>query len=232
MIDLHYWTTPNGHKITLFLEESGLPYRIVPVNIGKGEQFSPSFLNIAPNNRIPAIVDHEPLEGEQPLPIFESGAILLYLADKTHQFIPDDLRGRNEALQWLFWQMGGLGPMAGQNHHFVQYAPEPIAYAQERYIKETARLYGVLNKHLADGRDYIAGDYSIADMASYPWIVPYKRQQQDLADFPHLARWFERIANRPATKRAYALAEQINIAPVVDEETRKLLFNQDASTVR
>lgn len=232
MIDLHYWTTPNGHKISMFLEESGLPYRIVPVNIGKGEQFTASFLNIAPNNRIPAIVDHAPLEGSQPLSIFESGAILLYLADKTHQFIPDDLRGRNETLQWLFWQMGGLGPMAGQNHHFVQYAPEPIPYAQDRYIKETARLYGVLNKHLADGRDYIAGDYSIADMASYPWIVPHTRQQQDLADFPHLALWFERVRDRPATRRAYALVEQINTAPVVDEETRKLLFNQDASTVR
>ncbi|MCS3835600.1 GST-like protein [Pseudomonas sp. JAI111] len=232
MIDLHYWTTPNGHKISMFLEESGLPYRIVPVNIGKGEQFTASFLNIAPNNRIPAIVDHAPLEGSQPLSIFESGAILLYLADKTHQFIPDDLRGRNETLQWLFWQMGGLGPMAGQNHHFVQYAPEPIPYAQDRYIKETARLYGVLNKHLADGRDYIAGDYSIADMASYPWIVPHTRQQQDLADFPHLALWFERVLDRPATRRAYALVEQINTAPVVDEETRKLLFNQDASTVR
>lgn len=232
MIDLHYWTTPNGHKITMFLEESGLPYRIVPVNIGKGDQFTPSFLEIAPNNRIPAIIDHEPLDIGQPLSVFESGAILLYLADKTHQFIPIDLRGRNETLQWLFWQMGGLGPMAGQNHHFVQYAPEPIPYAQERYIKETARLYGVLNKHLADGRDYIACDYSIADMASYPWIVPHQRQQQDLGDFPHLARWFERVGARSATKRAYALADQINTAPVVDEETRKFLFHQDASTVR
>jgi GST-like protein len=232
MIDLHYWTTPNGHKVTLFLEESGVPYRIVPVNIGKGDQFTPSFLKIAPNNRIPAIVDHSPLDGVQPLSIFESGAILLYLADKTHQFIPDDLRGRNEVLQWLFWQMGGLGPMAGQNHHFVQYAPEQIPYAQERYVKETARLYGVLNKQLADGRDYIAGDYSIADMASYPWIVPHTRQQQNLADFPHLARWFGRVGDRPATKRAYALAQQINTAPVVSEETRELLFSQDASTVR
>lgn len=232
MIDLHYWTTPNGHKITIFLEESGLPYRIVPVNIGQGDQFTPSFLKIAPNNRIPAIVDHEPLDGGEPLSVFESGAILLYLADKTHQFIPQDLRGRNEALQWLFWQMGGLGPMAGQNHHFVQYAPEPIAYARTRYIKETARLYGVLNKHLADYRSYIAGDYSIADMACYPWIVSHQRQQQDLGDFPHLARWFERVGERDATKRAYALADQINTAPVVDEETRKLLFDQDASTVR
>ena len=232
MIELHYWTTPNGHKITMFLEESGLPYRIVPVNIGKGDQFTSSFLNIAPNNRIPAIIDHEPVDNGQPISVFESGAILLYLADKTHQFIPIDLRGRNETLQWLFWQMGGLGPMAGQNHHFVQYAPEPIPYARERYIKETARLYGVLNKHLADGRDYIAGVYSIADMACYPWIVPHQKQQQDLGDFPHLARWFERVGARPATKRAYALADQINTAPVVDEETRKLLFNQDANTVR
>ena len=230
MIDLHYWTTLNGHKISMFLEESGLPYRIVPVNIGKGEQFTASFLSIAPNNRIPAIVDHEPLGGGQPLPIFESGAILLYLADKIHQFIPNDIRGRNETLQWLFWQMGGLGPMAGQNHHFVQYAPESIPYAQERYIKETARLYSVLNKRLADGRDYIAGDYSIADMACYPWIVPYVRQNQNISDFPHLAIWFERVSNRAATKRAYALADQINTAPVVNDETRKLLFNQDAST--
>lgn len=232
MIDLHYWTTPNGHKITMFLEESGLPYRLVPVNIGKGDQFTPSFLKIAPNNRIPAIVDHEPTFGVQPISVFESGAILLHLADKLSRFIPADLRGRNEALQWLFWQMGGLGPMAGQNHHFVQYAPRPIPYAQARYINETARLYGVLNKHLADGREYIAGDYSIADIASYPWIVPHRRQQQDLADFPHLARWFKRVGDRPATKRAYALGELINTAPVVDEETRKLLFNQDARTVR
>lgn len=232
MIDLYYWTTPNGHKITMFLEEAGLPYRVVPVNIGKGEQFAESFLKIAPNNRIPAVVDHSPADGGQPLSVFESGAILLYLADKIRQFIPDDLRGRNETLQWLFWQMGGLGPMAGQNHHFVQYAPDPIPYARERYIKETSRLYGVLNKHLSDGRDYVVGQYSIADMAIYPWIVPHSRQQQDLADFPHLAKWFARVGNRPATTRAYELAKQINTAPVVDDETRKLLFNQDASIIR
>ncbi|MCY1429641.1 Disulfide-bond oxidoreductase YfcG [compost metagenome] len=231
MIDLHYWTTPNGHKITLMLEETGLPYRIIPVNIGKGEQFEPDFLKIAPNNRIPAIVDHAPADAGQPLSVFESGAILLYLADKCGQFIPGNLRGRNETLQWLFWQMGGLGPMAGQNHHFTQYAPEPIPYAIERYVKETGRLYGVLNKHLADGRPYISGEYSIADMACYPWVVPYERQQQDLKHFPHLAKWFERIAQRPATTRAYALADAINTAPVVDEESRKLLFGQDASSV-
>ena len=232
MIDLYYWTTPNGHKITLFLEEAGLPYRIVPVNIGRGDQFKPEFLRIAPNNRMPAIVDHAPADGGAPLSVFESGAILLYLADKTKQFIPLDLRGRNMVLQWLFWQMGGLGPMAGQNHHFVQYAPEQLPYAIERYVKETARLYGVLNKQLSDGREFIAGNYSIADMACYPWIVPYERQRQKLEDFPHLARWFERVGQRPATERAYALAREVNTAPVVDDAAKGVLFGQDASTVR
>jgi GST-like protein len=231
MIDLYYWTTPNGHKITMFLEEAGMPYRIVPINIGKGEQFAPDFLRIAPNNRMPAIVDHQPADGGQPLSLFESGAILVYLADKTGKFIAPDLRGRNETIQWLFWQMGGLGPMAGQNHHFTQYAPAPIAYAIERYVKETARLYAVLNKRLAD-RDYIAGDYSIADMACYPWIVPHEKQGQNLDDFPNLKRWFSVIRERPATLRAYALAKEINPAPVVTEEAKKLLFGQDASTVR
>ncbi|MEE5065582.1 glutathione binding-like protein [Pseudomonas alliivorans] len=210
MIDLHYWTTPNGHKISLFLEESGLAYKVFPVNIGKNEQFEPDFLSISPNNRIPAIVDHDPADGGAPLSLFESGAILLYLAEKTGRFIPSDLRGRQEVSQWLFWQMGGLGPMAGQNHHFNRFAKEKIPYAIERYVNETARLYGVLNKRLAD-RDFVAGsDYSIADMAIYPWIVPHTYQQQDLNDFPHLKRWFERIATRDATKRAYALAERIN----------------------
>jgi GST-like protein len=231
MIDLHYWTTPNGHKITLFLEEAGLPYRIHPVNIGKGEQFDPAFLAIAPNNRIPAIVDQAPADGGAPISIFESGAILLYLAEKTGQFIPADLRGRTEVLQWLFWQMGGLGPMAGQNHHFVQYAPERIAYAMERYVKETARLYAVLDKRLAD-REFIAGaHYSIADMASYPWVVPHERQQQNLDDFPNLKRWFTAIAARPATQRAYALADTINKKPVMDEDAKKIMFGQDATTV-
>ena len=232
MIDLYYWTTPNGHKITLFLEESGLPYRIVPINIGRGEQFASEFLRISPNNRIPAIVDTAPADGGEALSIFESGAILLYLADKTRRFIPSDLRGRNLALQWLFWQMGGLGPMAGQNHHFSQYAPEPIAYAIERYVKETARLYAVLNKHLADGREFIAGEYSIADMACYPWIVPHEKQRQNLADFTHLARWFERIQQRPATERAYARATQINSQPVVDEAAKRILFGQDSASIR
>lgn len=232
MIDLYYWTTPNGHKITMFLEEAGLPYRIIPVNIGRGEQFRPEFLRIAPNNRIPAIVDHKPADGGDPLSVFESGAILLYLAEKTGRFLPVDLRGRTMTLQWLFWQMGGLGPMAGQNHHFVQYAPQPLPYAIDRYVRETGRLYGVLNKHLADGREFISGDYSIADMACYPWVVPHERQRQKIEDFPHLARWFERVRTRPATARAYALAQEINTAPVVDAASRQILFGQDAATVR
>ncbi|AEE66686.1 glutathione transferase [Bordetella pertussis] len=232
MIDLYYWTTPNGHKITLFLEETGLPYRIHPVNISKGEQFQPEFLAIAPNNRIPAIVDQAPADGGTPIPLFESGAILLYLAEKTGQFIPADLRGRADVLQWLFWQMGGLGPMAGQNHHFSAYAPERIPYAIERYVKETNRLYGVLDRQLAQ-REFVAGDYSIADMAAYPWIVPHERQGQDLNEFPNLKRWFEAIGARPATQRAYALADRINTKPSVDtEESRRVLFGQTAANVR
>ena len=205
MIDLHYWPTPNGHKVTMLLEETAMPYRIVPVNIGKGEQFKPEFLAISPNNRMPAIVDHRPLEGGPPISVFESGAILLYLADKIEQFIPSGIRGRTEVTEWLFWQVAGLGPMAGQNHHFSRYAPEKIPYAIDRYVKETNRLYGVLNKRLA-GREFIAGDYSIADMAAYPWVVPHEAQGQNLSDFPHLKRWFETIKVRPATVRAYELA--------------------------
>ena len=210
MIDLYYWTTPNGHKISLFLEEAGLPYTMHPVNIGQGEQFKPDFLKIAPNNRIPAIVDQQPADGGATLSLFESGAILLYLAEKTGQFLPKDLRGRQEALQWLFWQMGGLGPMAGQNHHFSQFAPEKIPYAIKRYVDETARLYGVLDRRLAD-RDFVAGsEYSIADMAIYPWIVSHQWQSQNLADFPHVERWFNSIKQRPATERAYAWVAKIN----------------------
>lgn len=232
MIELYYWTTPNAHKITLFLEETGLPYSIHPVNIGKGDQFNPDFLSIAPNNRIPAIVDQAPRDGGDAISIFESGAILLYLADKTGRFIPDNLRGRNMVLQWLFWQMGGLGPMAGQNHHFNVYAPEKIPYAIDRYVRETARLYGVLNKRLA-GREFIAGDYSIADMACYPWIVSHERQGQDLAQFPELKRWYDTIAQRPATQRAYALVDDINPSPAgYDAQANSILFGQDASTVK
>ena len=230
MIDLYYWTTPNGHKITIFLEEARVPYRIIPVNIGKGDQFKPDFLRIAPNNRIPAIVDTAPADGGAPIRVFESGAILQYLGEKTGQFLPDDIRGRVGVMQWLFWQMANLGPMAGQNHHFVQYAPERIAYAMERYVKETNRLYGVLNKRLSD-QPYIAGEYSIADMASYPWVVPHERQQQKLDDFPHLRRWFDRMAARPAVRRAYDRAREINQQPVVSEESKSILFGQTAAVV-
>ncbi|MBW4616257.1 MAG: glutathione S-transferase N-terminal domain-containing protein [Desmonostoc vinosum HA7617-LM4] len=231
MIELYYWTTPNGHKITMFLEESGLPYTIVPVNIGAGEQFQPDFLKISPNNRIPAIIDKEPKDGGGAISVFESGAILLYLAEKTGQLIPQDLRDRVVVLEWLFWQMGGLGPMAGQNHHFSIYAPEKIEYAIDRYVKETGRLYAVLDKQLAN-REFIASDYSIADIAAYPWIVPYERQGQKLEDFPNLKRWFETIKARPATIRAYEKAETFKNQALDLEKSRDLLFNQSAKTVQ
>ncbi len=235
MIDLYYWTTPNGHKITMFLEETGLKYKVVPINIAKGDQFKPEFLAIAPNNRIPAMVDHAPKGGARPISIFESGAMLLYLAEKTGKFLPADFYGRYDAIQWTFWQMGGLGPMAGQNHHFRNYAVEKIQYAIDRYVNETNRLYGVLNKRLAD-REFIAGEYSIADMASYPWVVGYKNQGQEIDDFPHLKRWLETIRARPATERAYAMAKEINPnfgQPAIrTEEERKLLFGQTAAVVR
>ncbi|MGH1396381.1 MAG: glutathione binding-like protein [Trichormus sp.] len=208
MIDLYYWTTPNGHKITVFLEEVGLPYKIIPVNIAAGDQFKPEFLKISRNNRIPAIVDHEPQGNGEPISVFESGAILLYLAEKTQKLIPSNIRERVDVLQWLFWQVGGLGPMAGQNHHFSLYAPEKIEYAINRYVNETARLYGVLDKRLAD-REFLAGDYSIADIAIYPWIVPHQRQSQNLDNFPNLKRWFEAIQIRPAVIRAYEKAETL-----------------------
>jgi GST-like protein len=229
MIDLYYWPTPNGHKITMFLEEAGLPYRVVPVNIGAGEQFKPEFLAISPNNRMPAIVDHTPIGGGPPISVFESGAILLYLADKAEQFIADDARGRAEVLEWLFWQVAGLGPMAGQNHHFSRYAPDKIPYAIERYVKETNRLYGVLDRRLAD-REFVAGAYSIADMAAYPWIVPHEAQGQKLADFPNLNRWFAAIGSRPATVRAYDVGKPYEGGLTLSEEQRKILFGQTART--
>jgi GSH-dependent disulfide-bond oxidoreductase len=208
MIDLYYWMTPNGHKIPIFLEEAELPYTIHPINISKGDQFQPAFLQISPNNRIPAIVDQNPIDNNEPISVFESGAILQYLAEKTGKFLPADIRGRVETMQWLFWQVGGLGPMLGQNHHFNQYAPEKIPYAIQRYIKETERLYGVLDKQLQD-REYIVGEYSIADMAVYPWTVAHKSQEIDLNNFPNVKRWFKSMQNRPAVKRAYAQAETI-----------------------
>jgi len=231
MIELYYWPTPNGHKVTMFLEEAGLDYRIHPVDISAGDQFKPEFLAFSPNNRMPAIIDTKPADGGEPVTVFESGAILLYLAEKTRKFLPADLRGRKTVTEWLFWQMGGLGPMAGQNHHFGIYAPEKLAYAIARYVNETNRLYGVLDRRLA-GRSFIAGDdYTIADMASYPWIVPWKRQQQNLDDCPDLRRWFDAIRARPATVRAYAKREPYASRPAVTEEGRKILFGQTAASV-
>jgi GST-like protein len=231
VIELHYWPTPNGHKVTMLLEEAGIPYEIKPVDISAGDQFKPEFLRISPNNRMPAIVDHAPADGGAPIAVFESGAILLYLAEKIGRFLPADLRRRTTVLEWLFWQVGGLGPMAGQNHHFVQYAAEKIRYAVDRYVKETNRLYGVLD-HRLDGRPFIAGsDYSIADMAAYPWIVPHKRQGQSLDDFPNVKRWFETIRARPATIRAYEKGKPWMSRPAVTEEGKKILFGQTAASV-
>ncbi len=231
MIELYYWPTPNGHKITMFLEEAGLPYEIRPVDISAGDQFKPEFLAISPNNRMPAIVDDDPPGGGEPVSVFESGAILMYLAEKTGRFLPTDVRGRKAVLEWLFWQVGGLGPMAGQNHHFVQYAPEKIPYAMNRYVNETNRLYGVLDRQLA-GRDYIAGEYSIADMACYPWIVPHERQQQNLDEFSNVKSWFERVRVRPATMRAYQKGEPYMNRPAVTEEGKKILFGQTAADIK
>lgn len=229
MIDLYYWPTPNGHKITIFLEEAGLDYVIKPVDISVGDQFKPEFLAFSPNNRMPAMIDHAPADGGEPITVFESGAILVYLAEKTGRFMSHDVRGRKTAVEWVFWQIGGLGPMAGQNHHFVQYAPERIPYAVDRYVNETNRLYGVLDRRLA-GREWIAGDYSIADMASYPWIVPWKRQQQDLDAFPNLRRWFNAMRARPAVVRAYEKGAALAQRPAVTEEGKKLLFGQTAAS--
>ena len=232
MIDLHYWPTPNGWKISIMLEECGLPYALKPVNIGRGEQFSAAFLAISPNNRMPAIVDHDPPGGGAPIAVFESGAILIYLAEKTGRFLPADLRGRHATLQWLMWQMGGLGPMAGQNGHFLLYAPEKIPYALERYAKEVNRLYGVLDAQLARTGQYVAGsEYSIADMAIFPWIRTHKAQQISLADFPHVARWYKLLFERPAVQRGVDLGKELRL-PKMDDEARKALFGQTAQSVR
>lgn len=225
MIDLYYWPTPNGWKVSIMLEECGLDYRIVPVNIMRGEQFKPEFLKIGPNNRMPVIVDHS--AAGAPISIFESGAILIYLAEKTGQFMPKDLQGRFEVIQWLMWQMGGLGPMAGQAHHFRQYSPEKIPYAIDRYTKEVGRLYGVMNTRLSD-REYLAGDYSIADMASYPWVVPYERQGQSFDTLPHLKRWFEAMKARPGVERGMAAGKELRNDKPLDDEARKILFGQEA----
>ena len=231
MIELHYWPTPNGHKITMFLEEAELDYTIRPINISAGDQFKPEFLAFSPNNRMPAIIDRDPADGGEPVTVFESGAILLYLAEKTGRFLPADLRGRKTVTELLFWQMGGLGPMAGQNHHFGVYAPEKLPYAISRYVNETNRLYGVMDRRLAEYPFLAGDDYSIADMAAYPWVVPWKRQQQNLDDFASLRRWFDSIRERPATLRAYAKGEPYSAQPAVTEEGKKLLFGQTAASI-
>ena len=222
MIDLYTWPTPNGHKVHIMLEETGLAYRVIPVDIGRGDQFDPAFLAISPNNRMPAIVDHDGPDGEA-ISIFESGAILVYLAGKTGRFMPDDTRGRTLVMQWLMFQMGGIGPMFGQCHHFRNYAPEPIAYAIDRYTNETGRLYGVLDKRLGEA-DYMAGDYSIADMATYPWTRSIERQGVDPADYPNVVRWQQRLEERPAVVRGCAvLSDRQRSAEMTDEE-RDILF--------
>jgi GSH-dependent disulfide-bond oxidoreductase len=227
-IELYYWPTPNGFKITIMLEECGLPYEIKPVNIGKGDQFEPSFLKIAPNNRMPAIIDPDG-PGGKPISVFESGAILQYLGRKTGKFYPKDERARVAVDEWLFWQMGGLGPMAGQAHHFRNYAPEKVQYGIDRYTNEVNRLYGVMNRRLAD-HDYLAGEYSIADMASFPWVRPYKNQGQELSEFPNLDAWFKRMLARPAVAIGVKVAEELraNYDLSKDKAAQAILFGQKA----
>jgi GST-like protein len=224
MIDLHFYPSPNGLKIAIMLEECGLPYRICFVNILRGEQFAPAFLAISPNNRIPAIVDHDAANGT--LSLFESGAILLYLAELAGRFLPQDAAKRCATLQWLFWQVGGLGPMAGQAHHFRAFATEIVPYGIRRYTDEVNRLYGVLDRQLG-AYEFIAGEYSIADMAAWPWIVPHERQGQQLSDFPNIKRWFEAIRTRPAVRRAYELGHE----QAADREAYRYLYGQTAASL-
>ena len=236
-IELHYWPTPNGWKVSIALEEMGLPYEMIPVDIGRGEQFKPDFLRISPNNRMPAIVDPEPADGGEPIGVFESGACLIYLGNKTGRFNGEGVREKIEIVQWVMWQMGGLGPMAGQTHHFRQYAPSMTpdarhtAYGAIRYTNETHRLYGVLDRRL-EGRDFVAGAYSIADMAIWPWIVPWKMQGVDLDDFANVRRWFDRVGERPAVQKGRALGEELRRPLQAGgkdaEAARKVLFGQRA----
>ncbi|MDA0228664.1 MAG: glutathione binding-like protein [Proteobacteria bacterium] len=221
MIDLYYWPTPNGWKITILFEELGLDYKIIPVNIIEGDQFAPDFLKIAPNNRMPAIVDPDGADGE-PISIFESGAILLHYAEKHKRFIPADERGRVDVLQWLFFQMGNVGPMLGQCHHFRNYAEEKLEYAIDRYTREATRLYRVVDTRLAD-RDYVAGDYSIADMALFSWMRVWKNQGQTLEDFPHLSKWIDRMYQRPAVRRGLDVMK--------DEQAKKREFTEEQRSV-
>lgn len=231
MIDLYYWPTPNGWKISIMLEECGLPYRCIPVNIGQGDQFKPDFLAISPNNRMPAIVDHDPAGGGEPIAVFESGAILAYLAEKTGRFWPADVRGRYQVMQWLMWQMGGLGPMSGQNGHFRNYAPEKVPYAIDRYGKEVNRLYGVLDGQLGRTGAHVAGaEYSIADMAILPWMRLHEAYEIPLAGFVHVQRWMDTLMQRPAVQRGLALLQDQRRA--ITDEQRKVLFGQTAESVR
>jgi GST-like protein len=231
MIELYYWPTPNGWKVTIALEEMGLPYEVVPVNIGRGEQFKPEFLAISPNNRMPAIVDKQPADGGAPISVFESGAILIYLAEKTGKLLPKDVRGRTKVIEWVMWQMGGLGPMLGQANHFRHYAPEKLQYAIDRYTNETNRLFGVLDRQL-QGRDYIAGDFSIADCMSWPWITSHERLGQKLSDFPNLAPWYERMKARPAVQKGMDVGRGLRTPGVMDDAAKKVLFGQTAANVR
>jgi GST-like protein len=228
MIDLYYWPTPNGWKVSIALEEMEIPYQLFPVNIGRAEQFDPDFLRISPNNRMPAIVDRDPDGGGEPISVFETGAILLYLGEKTGKFLPGDLRGRVEVTEWLMWQMGGLGPMLGQNHHFRSYAAEKLQYAIDRYTDEANRLYGVLDRRL-EGRRYVCGEYSIADMACWPWIVPHELQGQNLDDFPNVKRWYDQMKTRPGVRRGFDVLRDVRKAGM-DEEAKRVLFGQTART--
>ena len=225
MIELYYWPTPNGHKISIMLEECGLEYETVPVNISAGDQFKPEFLRISPNNRMPAIVDRD-----TGISVFEGGAILIYLAEKSGKFLPSDTKGRFEVLQWLFWQTGGLGPMAGQLSHFVNYAKESLQYALDRYANEYDRLLAVMEVRLRD-RDFLAGDYSIADMAAFPWVLPYKRLGNDLDRFPRLRRWFDTLKERPAVRRGVDLGKDWKKIETRSDETHAMMFDQNAATV-
>jgi GST-like protein len=227
MIDLHYWPTPNGWKVSIALEELGIDYAVVPVNIGRGEQFKPEFLAISPNNRMPAIVDHAPADGGPPISVFESGAILIYLAEKTGRLMPADPRGRTEELEWLMWQMAGLGPMLGQAHHFRQYAPEKIQYGIDRYTNEANRLYGVLDGRLK-GREFVCGEYSIADIASWCWTVPHQMQGQNLEEFPEIRRWYDTMKDRPAVQRGFVVGAELRRN--MDDDAKKVLFGQTAKS--
>ncbi len=223
MIEVYYAPTPNGWKISIMLEECGLPYTVHPISLRKGEQFKPEFLKLSPNNRIPAIVDRAPGDGGEPVTMFETGAILLYLAEKTGQFMPKDLRGRYNVVQWLMWQMGGLGPMLGQNGHFKLYAPEKIPYAIDRYEREAKRLYGVLDGQVSRTGRFVAGEYSIADMACFPWVMTHKAQGLSLDDYPHLKRWFADVRARPAVQKGLAVGKEAEKAPM-DDEARRIMF--------